>query len=138
MWRKALQKIIWLYLRSQKKKKIILRNSSPLYYCQGSIANNGRGSWVKLWAIHECTHAVTENNEAKVLLDYYRSRLCSTCSQVPLMPSPWRSDAHTTYAITYHDFTLAILYIRIRYYWKDSPNNIQWPWIHTYCYWLFH
>ena len=34
------------------------------------------------------------------------------------MPSPWRSDAHTTYAITYHDFTLAILYMRIRYIGK--------------------
>ena len=30
---------------------------------------------------------------------------------VPSMPSPWRSETYATYAITYHDITLAILYI---------------------------
>ena len=120
MWRKALQKIIW-------------RNSSHLSDCQGSTTNNWRGSWVKLWATYERTHAITKNNEAMLVLDYYGCRMRSLCSKVPLMPSPWRSEAHATY-----DFTLAILYMRNRYYWEDLPNNIQCPWIHTCCYWLFH
>ena len=106
--------------------------------CQWSTANNWRGSWVKLWATYECTHAVKENNETRLLLDYYRSRLCGSCLKMPLMPSPWGSKTHATQAITYHDITLAILYIGDRYYWEDSPNSIQWPWIHTCCYRLFH
>ena len=67
------------------------------------------------------------NKETRLLLDYYGSRLRSLCSEVPSMPSPWRSEAHATYGVAYHDFTLAILYMGNRYYWEDSPNNIQWP-----------
>ena len=43
---------------------------------------------------------------------------------VPSMPSPWRSETYATYAITYHDITLAILYTGDKHYWEDSPNNI--------------
>ena len=52
---------------------------------------------------------------------------CYPCSEMPSMPSPWKSKALATYAITYHDFTLAVLYMGNRYHWEDSPTNIQWP-----------
>ena len=42
----------------------------------------------KLWATHECTNAITKDNETRVLLDYYGSRLCSSCLEVSSMPSP--------------------------------------------------
>ena len=112
LWSEALQNIIWW-------------NWSPLCDCQRSTANNWIGSWVQLWATHECTYAVTKNNETRLLLDYNGSRLRSLCLEVPSMPSPWRSEAYAIYAITYHDFTLALLYLGNRYYWEDSPNNIQ-------------
>ncbi|XP_030964307.1 uncharacterized protein LOC115985508 [Quercus lobata] len=68
-----------------------------------------------------------EDNETGLLLDYYGSRLCGSCSKMPSMPSPWRSETYTAHAITNHDITLAILYMGNRHYWEDSPNNIQWP-----------
>ena len=37
-----------------------------------------------------------------------------------------------------YDITLAVLYMRNRHYWEDSPSSIQWPWIHTRSRWLFH
>ena len=52
---------------------------------------------------------------------------CYPCSEMPSMPSPWKSKALATYAITYHDFTLAVLYMGNIYHWEDSPTNIQWP-----------
>ena len=42
----------------------------------------------KLWATHEYTNAITKDNETMVLLDYYGSRLCSSCLEVSSMPSP--------------------------------------------------
>ena len=38
------------------------------------------------------------------------------------MPSPWRSEAHATHAITYHDITLAILYMGIDIIGKIHPT----------------
>ena len=81
----------------------------------------------KLWATHEYTNAITKDKETRLLLDYYGSKLRNLCSKMPSVPSPWRSEAHATNAITYYDFTLAILYMGDRYYWEDSPNNIKWP-----------
>ena len=57
------------------------------------------------------------------MLDYYRSRLCSSCPEMPSMPSLWRSEARTTYATTYCHITLAILYMRDKHYWEDSPTT---------------
>ena len=42
---------------------------------------------------------------------------------MPSMPSLWRSEARTTYATTYYHITLAILYMRDKHYWEDSPTT---------------
>ena len=39
------------------------------------------------------------------------------------MPSPWRFEAHATYAITYHDITLTILYMGIDIIRKIHPTT---------------
>ena len=67
---------------------------------------------------------VKEDNEARLLLGYYGSRLCGSCLKMSSMPSPWRFETHATHAITYYDITLAILYMGDRHYWEDSLNNI--------------
>ena len=113
---------------ADKNDQLTIRRLSTNYNICGAT-NNWRGSWVKLWATYECTHAVKEDNEIRLLLDYYESWLCSSCLKMPSMPSLSRFEAHATHAITYHDITLAILYMEDRHYWEDSPNSIQWPWI---------
>ena len=73
--------------------------------------------------MHTC---VKEDNETGLLLDYYGSRLCSPCSEMSSVSSPWRFEAHVANAVTYNGFTIAILYMGNRYYWKDPPDSIKW------------
>ena len=42
------------------------------------------------------------------------------------VPSSWRFEAHAANAITYNDFTMAVLYMGNIYYWEVAPNSIKW------------
>ena len=72
--------------------------------------------------MHTC---FPEDNETGLLLDHYGSRLRSSCLEMSSMPGSWRFEAHATNAVTYNDFTMAVLYMGNRYYWEDPPNSIE-------------